>query len=340
MLACALHDARVTSSRWLLGTSLVLAAPVAGAQSWPVQRATTLRPSPPTSWSSLPPPAPLARPLRVTTYAPSDAPPGGELRSGGRPRATLDRTESMALYALASSYGLALGAWGAVGITSVRDDAPATLVVLPVLGLGAGIVTAALLDGRREIRRGRVYAANAGFVLGITGALGVDMLTEGPLAGATPFARASAYLGAATVGLGAGIAVAHTTDAMPGSASFALSGGFWGAVAGASFQRALADDRTVPRGGEGLLVGEVVGVAAALATAHALRPTPSQTRWLDLGALLGTLAGTLVFSQVGSSQTGSLAGAIGCVAGGALGFALGAPSEAERMLAARDADAP
>lgn len=329
---------RVMSTRWCLCASLVLAASAARAQSWPVTPATVLRPTTSPSWSALPPPPPFAPPLRVTTYAPSDAPPGGELRSGGRPRATVDRTEAMALYALAGSYGLALGAWGAVGVTSVRDDAPATLVVLPVLGLGVGIVTAALLDGRREIRRGRVYAANAGFVLGLTGALGVGLLPEGPLSGATPFARASAYLGTATAGLGVGLAVAHTTDAMPGSASFVLSGGFWSAVAGASLQRALADGRAVPQGAEGLLVGEAVGLVAAMATAHALRPTPSQTRWLDLGALLGTLAGTLVFSQFASGQTASLAGAIGCVAGGALGFALGAPSDAERALAARDAD--
>lgn len=251
-----------------------------------------------------------------------------------RPRGTIDGGEAVVLYQLGAVYGLSLGAWTAVAARGGSDGGSALNVVVPVLGAGAGVVVAALVDARRDVRRGRVYAANAGFYLGLIGALGVGLLPDGPLSEATPLETASAFLGAGTVGLGLGVLTAHATDAMPGSASFVLSGGAWGAVIGLTLDRAFRGG-DVADGAVGLLTGEALGAGAALLSAGALRPTPSQTRWLDLGALLGALTGALLFSTTDSAQTASLASAIGCVGGGALGFVLGAPSDAERELSRR-----
>lgn len=276
--------------------------------------------------------ASAASPSRRTAEAP--VPPLA------RPRATIDGGEAVVLYQLGAVYGLTLGVWGAVGIRGATVSSSALNVVAPVLGAGAGIVVAALVDARRDLRRGRVYAANTGFYLGLIGALGVRLLPEGPLADASSFGSASAFLGAGTAGIGLGIAVAHASDSAPGSASFVLSGGAWGALIGLSLDRAFRDGRAGD-GAVGLLAGEAIGAGATLLTAHLLRPTPSQARWLDLGALLGGLAGAVIFSTTDSAQTASLASAIGCVGGGALGFVLGAPSDAERELARRlDARAP
>ncbi len=280
----------------------------------------------------------LARAMRgAEPAAPSRVPGARAEPRVDRPRGTIDSGEAVVLFQLGAAYGLTLGAWGAVGLRgpdATADDAPALTVVLPVLGAGAGVVVAALVDARRDVRRGRVYAANAGFYLGLLGALGAQLLPEGALADANSFERASAFLGAGTAGLGLGIAAAHATDSMPGSASFVLSGGVWGAFIGATLDRAFRESGRA-EGAVGLLVGEAIGAGAAMLTAHALSPTPSQTRWLDLGALLGGLTGALLFSSTDSAQTASLASALGCVGGGALGFILGAPADGERELARR-----
>jgi hypothetical protein len=281
----------------------------------------------------------VARALRGAAASSASRAPSSE---GARSEVTLDRArgaidagEAVVLYQLGSVYGLALGAWGATATADEAGDAsPLASVALPVVGAGAGVVVAALIDGRRDLRRGRAYAANAGFYLGLVGALGVAMLPDGPLRDAQRFEQASALLLAGTVGLGAGVAVAHATDAMPGSASFVLSGGVWGALIGLTLERALSEGGRA-NGAAGLLVGEAIGAGATMLTARWLRPTPSQTRWLDLGALLGAVTGALLLSQTDNAQTVALASAIGCLGGATLGFVLGAPSDGERELARR-----
>lgn len=280
----------------------------------------------------------VARAARgVTQTAPRDA-PGDAVRAGSlvdRSRGTIDAGEAVVLYQLGSVYGLTLGAWGASATANdVGEMSPVASVALPVVGAGAGVVVAALIDARRDLRRGRAYAANAGFYLGLVGALGVALLPEGPLRDARRFEQASAFLLAGTAGLGAGVAFAHASDAMPGSASFVLSGGVWGALIGLTLERAFREGSDA-NGATGLLLGEAIGVGATLLTTRWLRPTPSQTRWLDLGALLGAVTGALLLSQTDNPQTVSLASAIGCLGGATLGFVLGAPSEGERELARR-----
>lgn len=281
----------------------------------------------------------VARALRgAATSTAARATTGDQLRveaTSDRPRGTIDGGEAVVLYQLGAVYGLALGAWGA---SATADEAgavsPLASVALPVAGAGAGVVVAALIDARRDLRRGRAYAANAGFYLGLVGALGVALLPDGPLRDAQRFEQASAFMLAGTAGLGVGVALAHATDAMPGSASFALSGGVWGALIGYALERARSDGRD-GNGAAGLLVGEAIGVGATMLTARWLRPTPSQTRWLDLGALLGAVSGALLLSQADDAQSVALASAIGCLGGATLGFVLGAPSDGERELARR-----
>ena len=262
---------------------------------------------------------------------PSQAPsprraPATRSARGGRPAGTIDGTEAVTLIGLGGTYGLTLGVWVAVGIEEARGDSGVAQILVPMAGVGAGMITAGVLDELRVVRRGRASAANAGFYLGLLGAFGADLLAESPLRDSTPFGRASAYFGAATVGIGAGIGVAHATDALPGSAAFTLSGGVWGALVGASLDRGFRND-SLESPGLGLLVGEAVGAAAAMVTSRWLRPTPGQTRWLDLGALGGFLVGVLVTSGVDNPQATSLAAGLGCIAGGTLGYVLGAPSD-------------
>jgi hypothetical protein len=247
----------------------------------------------------------------------------------GRLPETIDGSEGVVLYMLGGAYGLSLGAWSAIQLSEPGGpDRGGLAVGGAVLGAAGGVLVAGLIGGRRDLRRGRVYAANAGFYLGLLAGLGVTSLPNGPARDATEREVATMMLAAGTVGLGVGIAVAHATDAHPGSASLVLSGGVWGAFVGGAFDRSFRET-TPGAGGTGMLVGEALGVLTAFVSAHALKPTPSQTRWLDLGALLGGLGGTLLFSPV-SDQTSSLAGALGCMAGGALGYVLGAPSPGER----------
>ncbi len=244
---------------------------------------------------------------------------------GERPEGTIDGAEAVTLIGLGGTYGLTLGVWAAVAIEQARGDAGLAQILVPMAGVGAGMITAGILDERRILRRGRVHAANAGFYLGLIGAFGSDLLVESPLRGVTPFERASVYFGAATVGIGAGIGLAHATDALPGSAAFTLSGGVWGALVGASLDRGFRNDR-LESPGVGILVGEAVGAVAAMVTSRWLRPTPAQTRWLDLGALGGFLVGVVLTSGADNPQATSLAAGIGCIAGGTLGYFLGAPS--------------
>jgi len=245
---------------------------------------------------------------------------------GGRPEGTIDGTEAVTLIGIGGTYGLTLGVWVAVGVEEARGDAGVAQILVPMAGVGAGMITAGVLDELRVVRRGRAYAANAGFYLGLLGAFGADLLADSPLRDSSPFGRASAYFGAATVGIGAGIGVAHATDALPGSAAFTLSGGVWGALVGASLDRGFRNDH-LESPGLGLLVGEAIGAAAAMVTSRWLRPTPGQTRWLDLGAIGGFLAGVLVTSGADNPQATSLAAGLGCIAGGTLGYVLGAPSD-------------
>lgn len=251
-----------------------------------------------------------------------------------RPRGTVDGAEAIALYSLGGLYGLTLGAWAGIGLSS--EGSATTRLLVPLVGIAGGLLTAGLIDGRRDVRRGRVYAANAGFYLGLIAAGGALSLENGPFeAPRTDFTVASALLGGATVGIGLGIGVAHATDAQPGSASFVLSGGLWGAVLGSFYAAASRDPGDAVASGEAILIGEAAGIAATMATAHWLKPTPAQTRWLDLGALLGSLTGLLVAGSVTDGQSSLWVAGLGCVAGGALGYVLGAPSEGERELERR-----
>jgi len=219
-----------------------------------------------------------------------------------------------------------LGVWSAVAIDTVWPDSGLVQILVPMVGVGAGMITAGMLDEQRVLRRGRVHAANAGFYLGLLGAFGVDLLADSPMRGLTAFERASVYRASTTVGIGAGIGLAHATDALPGTGAFTLSGGVWGALVGAAFDRGFRNGPRFETPGAGMLVGGAVGALGAMVSARWLRPTPAQTRWLDVGALVGFFAGFLVSVKADEPQVVALASGLGCLAGGALGYVLGAPS--------------
>jgi hypothetical protein len=241
-----------------------------------------------------------------------------------RPPGTIEGFEVLTLYVATASYGLMLGTWG--GLAATDDRRNALRVVLPLAGLTAGIAGAIVLDRSRAVRRGRGYAFNAGFVLGGIAGTGALLYAQ-PDETRDGWAIASA---GATLGIGAGLALAHVVDALPGTVNWVTSAGLWGSVVGVGLSLAT-DTRTRNESvASGLLVGEGVGVVLAMLTAAALRPTPAQTRWVDVGALLGGLLGASLGAGGESGAAAGIGMAVGVLGGGAIAWFVAAPGEADR----------
>lgn len=242
-----------------------------------------------------------------------------------RPPETIAGFEVLSLYGAAGTYGFLLGTWAGLAVTD--DERNASRIALPLIGVAGGIVTAALLDRSRAVRHGRGYAVSAGLILGsLAGTAAVVYADPGETRDGWGL-----VLGGATLGIGASLGLAHLTDAQPGAMTYATSAGVWGSMIGLAVAFAKEGDRlrneTVA---SGLLIGEGVGLVLAMFTAHALRPTPAQTRWADLGAGIGGLIGGSI--GVGSQQVEGVGVglAIGVLGGGVLAWFLAAPSEADR----------
>lgn len=244
--------------------------------------------------------------------------------------------ETVALYSTAALWGGSFGLY--LATTAVRSDAGVHTVLLPLLGIGAGVATAFVIDQSAEVRRGRALAVQAGMWLGLTAGIGIVGAAN------LSFDRDEVNLGSHTIFLsstagmilGAGLAAA--TDARPGSVSFTFSTGFWGAYAGAMVESAvrLSSSRSSVFPAAGILVGEGLGVATGLIFSKLIEPTAAQARWMDLGALTGASVGVLLGSIGGGSRdtammpfVGSLAGLAG---GMALGYVLGRPTPEERRM--------
>lgn len=234
-----------------------------------------------------------------------------------------DTAEAVGLYAWLGTYGAATG----LAASLVLDGtSPPVATALPLVGagLGAGVLTAYLLDRPTRIRRGVPTAMGAGISLGALA--GGAVAAEGVLVGGwTPGTAGAASWAGVTLGLGATLALEAALRPAPGTTSWALSGGLWGATLAGLAALALQDGAFV---GRWLLVGEAVGVIASLATAGLVRPTQAQTRWLDLGALVGGLlgfgAGMLLFSRPSRDWPGVAATAqLGILGGGVAGWFLG-----------------
>lgn len=255
-----------------------------------------------------------------------------------RPRYTqgMSGVETVALYSTAVVWGGSFGVY--LASTAVRSDPGVHTVLLPLLGIGAGVAAAFVIDHSAEVRRGRALAVQAGMWLGLTAGVGIVGAAR------LSFDRDEVNLGSHTIFLsstagmilGAGIAAA--TDARPGSVSFTFSTGFWGAYAGAMLESAvrLSSRRSSVFPAAGILVGEGLGVATGLIFSKLIEPTAAQSRWMDLGALSGASVGVLLGSLGGGSRdtammpfVGSLVGLAG---GMALGYVLGRPSPEERRM--------
>lgn len=253
-----------------------------------------------------------------------------------RPPGTIEGLEVLTLYVSLASYGLILGTWG--GLAATDDNRNALRVALPLTGITAGIVGAIVLDRSRSVRRGRGYALNSGLVLGtLAGTAAViyddtDHAVDGW----------AWVLGATTLGIGASLGIAHVVDALPGSVNYVTSAGLWGSMVGLSISLAIDGDH--PRGqttASGMLIGEGVGVVLAMLSADALKPTPSQTRWADVGACVGGMLGASLGAGSDSVQGVGVGMAIGILTGGALAWFAAMPGEADRSTylqrnAARD----
>ncbi|MFO0624302.1 MAG: hypothetical protein U0325_01695 [Polyangiales bacterium] len=233
-----------------------------------------------------------------------------------------DTPEAVGLYTWLGAYGVATGLAASLALDG-QQLSPQTALPLAGAGLGAGVLTAYLLDAGHPVRRGVPTALGAGLTLGALagGAVSAELLLDG---GAAPGTAAVSAWAGTTLGLGAALALEATLRPDPGTTSWMLSGGLWGASLAGLTALALQDGRAI---GRWLLVGEAVGVVAALATARALGPAQARTRWLDLGAFVGGLlgfgAGMLLFSRPAQDWPGVAATAqLGIIGGGVAGWFL------------------
>ena len=242
-----------------------------------------------------------------------------------RPAGTIEGFEVLTLYASTATYGLMLGTWA--GLAATDDNRNALRVALPLTGVTAGLVGAIVLDRARVVRRGRGYAVNSGLLLG-TLAGTAAMIYAGADEPAVSWGFA---LGGATLGIGAALGLAHFADALPGSVSYVTSAGLWGSVVGIAMALALdGDDLRSETAASGILIGEGVGVVLALLSAEALKPTPGQTRWADVGACLGGMLGASLGAGSTSTTGVGVGMAIGVLGGGALAWFLATPNESDR----------
>lgn len=242
-----------------------------------------------------------------------------------RPAGTIEGLEVLTLYVSLASYGLILGTWG--GLAATRDNRNALRVALPLTGITAGIVGAIVLDRSRAVRRGRGYAVNSGLVLGTLAGTAAVIYADAD----EPVDGWAWVLGSTTLGIGAALGISHVVDALPGSVNYVTSAGLWGSMVGLSLGLAVDGDRA--RGqtlASGMLIGEGVGVVLAMLSADALKPTPSQTRWADVGACVGGMLGASLGAGADSVEGIGVGMAIGILTGGALAWFAATPSEADR----------
>jgi hypothetical protein len=195
-----------------------------------------------------------------------------------------DGFEAAGLYATTIGYGLATGLWldAQLGVTSLEAAA-----WIPLVGVGAGVAAGYLVDHPRAVRRGTPTTLGTGLALGLLGgaSVGLQGWRNGDWSTAT---MATVTWAGATAGLGTAVMLTLLASPTQGGASITLSGGFWGGALGFLTAYAFDSERYY---GSFTLIGEAVGVAAAVVGASLLRPSPSLARWVDLGALTGALVG-------------------------------------------------
>lgn len=240
--------------------------------------------------------------------------------------------ETVALYTTATLWGGGLGLW--IAGAAVRDNDGAHTVILPLLGIGAGVTAAVMIDRYAGVRRGRALAVHAGMWLGLTAGVGLvgagNMSFDRDVVNAAPH---TLFL-STTAGMAIGAGLAAATDARPGSISFTFSTGFWGAYAGAMIESWARTEGRSRFPAAGILVGEGIGVATGILLSKFIEPTAAQARWMDLGAVSGVSLGVLLGGlAVRDTEAAPFIGSLVGLAGGlALGYVLGRPTDEERRM--------
>lgn len=232
---------------------------------------------------------------------------------------------AVTLYGSLVGYGLGTGVFAdlRLGITDLRAAA-----WLPLVGAGAGLAGALLLDRPHPVSPSLTASLNTGLVLGTLAGGGLALQLQRHVDGFDTADAATAVWAGATVGLGLGVGLHAALHPSPGSASFVQSGGAWGGALGLLTGLALQRDAHL---GLALGVGELLGAGAAAFATHALRPTPGRVHWMDLGALGGALVGTaisLLLLYEADQRPAALATVELCTLGGGVaGYLFGARRE-------------
>jgi len=266
----------------------------------------------------------------IPVAAPRASTPVGEM--GG--------VEAAAMYTTAVLWGGGFGLW--LAGTAIRDDAGVHTLLLPLLGIGAGVTTAVFAHRDGHVRRGRALAVHAGMWLGFIAGGGVAAAANWSFDRDQVNVGSHALFLGSTAGMLLGAGISAATDARPGSVSFTFTTGLWTSYAGAMIEGAARTSGRSRFPAAGLLVGEGIGVATGMILSKFLEPTAAQARWMDLGAasgaLIGALSGALVRRADAAPFLGSLVGMTG---GLVLGYVLGRPSEDDRRAnRERDGEEP
>jgi len=223
-----------------------------------------------------------ARAQQVPTAAPH-APTAEEIDRDGGPRGTGER---VALLIAATSFGFRLGSTFnlATGITTETN--PVGWWVAPSLSTVLLPTLTYFLEGRRPLRRGRVFATIAGGAFGYLGSaslaswyLGLGYPRGDVLTGWVTF-------GGTVGGFAAGYLLGALTDSRAATGLYTSTFIVSGAILG-MYTCGLA--RCGGDLGGYTSAGIVIGLGAALALRQVLHPTLREMRYTALGGLLGTL---------------------------------------------------
>jgi hypothetical protein len=207
--------------------------------------------------------------------------------------------------------------WGTgAGVTvrfAKRWDSSAPAFFVPAVGaslVGAGIVAALDLSGRRRLRYGVPASITAGLWIGMEAGLFTAAMVDG-FGHGEPITRGFPPIvwSAATAGALAGGIVGDLVGTTPGRASMTLSGAFWGgalpmlAAIGACPSHTDCLNKVPWSVG---LLGATLGAVGGGLLGRASEPSIWRVRVIDVGAFAGAGMGLAIYMPFTGGRLGSL----------------------------------
>jgi hypothetical protein len=316
-------------------TATVPPPPLPSATATVTATATVAPPPPPptataTATATAPPPPPTATATATTTAPPPPPPP---LKP--TPATRRDDGEMVYLYATSAAFGITMGSWidtlSLCSPNNKKKDANGN-VILDTNGNPinqcdpAGALVSPLLLGtlfplgfflwdnfyKGGMHRGVPSSIGTGLIIGALEGLGVagaNYAIAGDASGkrwGSDGIMTSIFVGSALGGIG-GYAFGEAVRPNPRKIALVASGAGWGALMGA-FMGGGAADSDPPSIGQGMLVGNLVGINVGLATTGILAavgydPSWAALKYMWMGAGIGLVATSPIYLIYVASQS-------------------------------------